>query len=374
MRLISSQSLKDTKPAQSPEPTDFESFVARALEQKQNEENNPTVQVESWVNPDPLAITDVVPSKHPITAIINRRRGIASTKRNVISNMRWVCAHLKGVQVTSLTWEDVLSYPWHHIDADSAAAYYRFVTTHYQHVNSSHGRIVMLRVIIGACYRAKLISVARRDEVLDELPTTSRGISKMPKVRLSELQLVSLMGECAKGEKYEAGLISSIVALFSTTGIRISELVALELSDWDQVSQTIRLRMTKNGREHVVPVVTGVTAYLDYWLELRGTTEGPLFTHVGKPALTRLSTEDVRKLLDKRVASAGIIRMKPHDFRRTVASQLLRKHDIALVSRLLNHTTIAATLVYDLASEEEQRAAVTGLNLPSFNRIEKALP
>lgn len=374
MHLISNQNLKETKDAQSPEPTDFESFVARAVEQKQREGNNPTVQVESWVNPDPLAIMDVIPSKHPITVVINRRRGNAQTKKIIFSNMRWVCAHLKGVKPTSLIWEDVMSYPWHHIDVDTAAAYYRSVTAHYQHVNSSHCRIVMLRVIVGTCYRAKLISVTRRDEVLDELPTTSRGISKMPKVRLSESQLTSLLGECAKGEKYEAGLISSIVALFSTTGIRISELVALDLSDWDQVGQTIRLRMTKNGREHVVPVVTGVTEYLDYWVGLRGADDGPLFTQIGNPALIRLSTDSVRNLLEKRVVAAGIIRMKPHDFRRTVASQLLRKHDIALVSRLLNHTTIAATLVYDLASDEEQRAAVTGLSLPSFNRIETELP
>lgn len=374
MRLISSQSLKERKAAQSPGPTDFESFVARAVEQKQNEENNPTVQVESWVNPDPLAILDVIPSKHPITAVIRRRRGNSITQKNRFYNIRWVCAFLQNVKSESLTWEEVMAFPWHQIDADTAATFYRGVTAHYQHVNSSHSRITMLRVIIGTCYRARLISASRRDEVLDELPTTSKGISKMPKVRLSESQLVSLMSECSKGERNEAALISSIVALFSTTGIRISELVALDLSDWDQVSQTLRLRMTKNGREHVVPVVTGMTEYLDYWVGLRGPDEGPLFTHIGKPTLARLSTEDVRKLLEKRVVAAGIIRMKPHDFRRTVASQLLRKYDIALVSRLLNHTTIAATLVYDLASDEEQRAAVTGLSLPCFNRIGKELP
>lgn len=366
MQLVSNQGIEEVELVDSKSQTKYEQFIARTAEKKLQDGKNPTVRSSSWADPDPLAISQVAASKHPLTALINRRKGNAVTVHQRRIEIRGVCARLQGVETTSLTWEDAMRYPWHLVDADMAASYYQFIFSIYSHKPSAYPRISLLRAIIDTCFRAKLISVARRDEVLDELLTKSDLSTKGVKVRLTDSQLESLMKACSTGNEKEAALISSIVALFSTTGLRGCELVALDLADWDRGNKTMCLRITKNGRPHTIPVVDGVTEYLEHWLEFRGNEEGALFTQNKFPSPRRLSTACVRNRLDNRAREAGIARLKPHDFRRTVASQLLRKVDIALVSRLLNHTSTASTLIYDMVTEDEQRAAVTGLHLPSF--------
>jgi integrase len=61
---------------------------------------------------------------------------------------------------------------------------------------------------------------------------------------------------------------------------------------------------------------------------------------------------------------AGIGHVQTHDFRRTVATSLLRKHDAAIVAKLLGHSSLAATLTYDLSGQDEQRWAISTLPLP----------
>lgn len=366
MHIVSNQEIEELEFVDARQSTKHGQFIARATQKKMLSGNVIDVESETWANPDPLAISQVTPGKHPVTALINRRRGNANTVRIRICSIRWVCAHIQGKDTDSVSFDDAMKYPWHLVDSEMAADYYKMLSAHYPHKLSAYSRITLLRAIVDNCWRAKLISTTRRDEIFDELPANTMGQSKGVKVRLTELQLVSLMEACATGDEKEAAWISAMVALFTTTGLRVSELVAIDLADWDRTNKTIRLRMTKNGRDHTIPVVDGVIDYLEHWLTFRGCEAGPLFTKTRGPVLRRVGTYTVRQRLDERAAEAGIARLKPHDFRRTVASQLLRKHDPALVSRLLNHTSIAATLVYDMVTEDEQRNAVAGLSLPCF--------
>ena len=125
------------------------------------------------------------------------------------------------------------------------------------------------------------------------------------------------------------------------------------------------LRATKNGSDHTVYIHPVTKTYLEAWLAVRGGGPGALFSWPNRNQGRPVTTGGARYWVNQRRVQAGVARFGTHDFRRTVASTLLRTHDVALVGRLLNHRKPASTLIYDLASEEEQRSAIDSLGLIS---------
>ena len=144
-RIVSEQRTEDLELLDSKQPTKHEQFLARALDNKLQIGSSTTDQLSSWANPDPLAISQVASPKHPLKAIISRRGGNAETVRERISDIRWVCARIQGVETKSVSWENALVYPWHLVDAEMAAAFYRFLVAHYSHKPSAFPRISLLR-------------------------------------------------------------------------------------------------------------------------------------------------------------------------------------------------------------------------------------
>lgn len=163
---------------------------------------------------------------------------------------------------------------------------------------------------------------------------------------------------------------SLIVSLLYTSGMRVGELCKLELRDYDPDQATLRLRETKNGRDHVVFLHPMVLPYLDRWLAVRGEDPGALVTSLTLKGTAPLCNFAVLNLLRRRAADADVARMTPHDFRRTFATTLLREHDPSLVGKLMNHNKLTSTLIYDLAGDDEQRAAVGRLVLPVLDEGE----
>ena len=161
---------------------------------------------------------------------------------------------------------------------------------------------------------------------------------------------------------------AAMIAVFATTGMRVSELTKLELNDWDRINQELTLRQTKNGSDRTVPVDARVSKYLDAWQAVRGTDPGPLFTRSEgrKGHFPTLSTHAIRERLKMLTNRAEVGTVHTHDFRRTVATTLLRSHDALLTARLLGHTSLAATMTYDLSGIDEQRSAINSLPLPDL--------
>jgi len=157
----------------------------------------------------------------------------------------------------------------------------------------------------------------------------------------------------------------AIVALLRTSGMRSCELVSLELKDWDREKDTLTLRDTKNGSTHTVFLHPEAKTYLSAWVRVRGDRDGALFTNLNAVEPAGISTFSLRYMVRTRAEAAGIRKFGIHDFRRTFATELLRTHDHSLVSKLLNHRKLSSTLIYDLAEDDLQRAAVAGIALPS---------
>lgn len=344
----------------------MQDFLRRAARRRAEQEADPQRFTGSWVDPDPRAITALPESRHPITMFM---RELAQTSTGIAkrkTTLRHVLAQLRGDGRADVTWEDVMTYPWHQVTPDMAEAFRSAIYRRYSNRHTRHMYVQALRSIIDRCLRAKLMSLEAAAMVREKLPTKGvRGRAKHAR-RITPEELAALLAACAEGEPFMAARDGAMFAVFATTGIRVSELTRLELADWDLANEVLVLRETKNGRDHEVPVDPRVRCYLESWLSERGTAPGPLFTRTkGRFGLRAyMSTHAVRERLKLLAKRAGIGKVCTHDFRRTVATTLLRTHDAFIVSRLLGHSSLAATMIYDLSGQEEQRAAVGTLPLP----------
>jgi integrase/recombinase XerC/integrase/recombinase XerD len=138
-----------------------------------------------------------------------------------------------------------------------------------------------------------------------------------------------------------------ILELLFSTGIRIGELVALNVSDVDM--QTLQIRITGRTRDRIVTisadaVVNAMRQYLEMRAE-RNLDTAALF--VGRSG-TRLTIYSIENIFKKHVRLADIKRhITPHSLRHTMAAILVSSGtDIREVQEILGHASILSTQVY----------------------------
>ncbi len=165
----------------------------------------------------------------------------------------------------------------------------------------------------------------------------------------------------------------ALIAVLYGTGLRRSELVALDVDDWDP--STDGLRVTgKGSKERLVYLLGDFRAALEDWLDRRGRGPGPLFLPAGKTGRLlerRMADGTVAAVLRHRSALAGTdTAPTPHDFRRTFIGDLLdRGADLVTVSKLVGHAQVGTTARYDRRDEAAKRHAAGLLVLPSSDAV-----
>lgn len=143
----------------------------------------------------------------------------------------------------------------------------------------------------------------------------------------------------------------AILEMLYSTGMRVSELVALDVTDIDLTANTVRVQ-GKGKKQRVVPVGPGAARAVVHYLDLRRTQAQP-----GKAAVSalfinkhghRLSTRSVRRKLDKYLLEAGLdLSVSPHTLRHSFATHMLsRGADLRSVQQLLGHQSLSTTQIY----------------------------
>ncbi|MDE2455798.1 MAG: tyrosine recombinase XerC [Burkholderiales bacterium] len=182
-----------------------------------------------------------------------------------------------------------------------------------------------------------------------------RSPKPLPKA-LSVEQAVALAAhEPEAGDALLAARDHAIVELLYGSGLRVAELVGLDLAASPQAAGWIDLAdatahvLGKGSKRRSVPVGTHALQALRGWIEVRGQLAA-----IDEPALFvsrrggRLSPSQLRKRLDALAQQAGLpTHVHPHMLRHSYASHLLQSSgDLRAVQELLGHASISTTQIY----------------------------
>jgi len=137
--------------------------------------------------------------------------------------------------------------------------------------------------------------------------------------------------------------------LFYSSGLRLSELSALNLTDIDLTGQSLLVRSGKGGKSRVLPVGSKAVAAIETWLQQRSQQ-----TTISEPALfvssrgTRLGQRSIELRLKQWCIKKGVAEsVHPHMLRHSFASHLLEaSQDLRAVQELLGHSNISTTQIY----------------------------
>ena len=138
----------------------------------------------------------------------------------------------------------------------------------------------------------------------------------------------------------------AILELLYSSGLRVSELVGLNLNQLDSDLGIARV-MGKGRKERIVPVGVKAIEALKAYLEERGVSRGddPIFINSFGG---RLTTRSVGRLVKKYTRHSGIVRkVSPHSLRHTFATHLLDAGaDIREIQEMLGHSSLSTTQRY----------------------------
>ena len=152
----------------------------------------------------------------------------------------------------------------------------------------------------------------------------------------------------------------ALVEFLYSTGVRVSELVALNVGDIEMGRQEL-IVYGKGSKERKTYLTDSAKFYLRRYLQTRTAEEGindrPLFVTLDKPH-DRLTVAGVQYMLRQLGRRAGVENVHPHRFRRTIATDLLnRGMPIEQVKEFLGHEKLDTTMIYCTVKEDSVRAS-----------------
>jgi integrase/recombinase XerC len=148
---------------------------------------------------------------------------------------------------------------------------------------------------------------------------------------------------------------AAMLELFYSSGLRLSELVALDVADVDVYVESVRV-LGKGHKERVVPVGDLALQAIQKYRQDAGVHTGPLFI---SKLRKRLSARSVWLVLKKYLKNTSIqLPVSPHKLRHSFATHLLENGaDLRSVQTLLGHANLSTTQIYTHVTVERLKKA-----------------
>lgn len=198
-----------------------------------------------------------------------------------------------------------------------------------------------------------------REEVLEGNPIAAVSTPKQEKrlPRFLYPKEIELLLEAPDISRPSGLRDKAILEVLYATGIRVSELVSLNLSNLDTQSGSIKV-LGKGGKERIIPMGTKACTAMDKYLQVRrkalkkdnGTETAVFLNKFGQ----RLTARSVRNIINKYVQQVALNqKVSPHTLRHTFATHLLNGGaDLRSVQELLGHVKLSTTQVYTHVTKE----------------------
>ena len=238
------------------------------------------------------------------------------------------------------------------LDRVAVKAYLAFLNERYA-PSSAKRKVASLRALLNYLEEEGLIASS---------PMTGMKVSIQEPRRLP--RTVPMADLCAIYD-FDDGSVAArdeaILEMFIATGMRVSELCALDVIDCDLQSRSVRI-FGKGSKERVVqlesePAIRALKRYLserEASCGKAGSEPSALFVN---KHCSRMSDRAVREVVSRRAREVDAsVAVTPHMLRHSFASLLLEDDvDIRYIQRLLGHSSIKTTEIYTYVSEAKQR-------------------
>lgn len=190
-----------------------------------------------------------------------------------------------------------------------------------------------------------------------DIPKLEKSLPKF----LTVSQVETLLGKPAKSTRQKQAPVwmafrdEAIFELFYSSGLRLSELVRLEVKDLDPISETVRI-LGKGAKERICPVGRPALEAISRYRQKASVHAGPLFI---SKLRRRLSARSIWLAMKKYLREAGLpADLSPHKLRHSFATHLLDSGaDLRSVQSLLGHASLSTTQIYTHVTAERMKRA-----------------
>jgi len=189
---------------------------------------------------------------------------------------------------------------------------------------------------------------------LDSNPVTPVRTPKQDKKlpRFLEYEEVKRLLETPPVDNWLGARDRAILETLYSTGIRVSELVGLNMEDIDFLGEVAHIR-GKGKKERIAPISSSALQTIQHYMEYRNKRAQSNANFDSKVLFVnkhgrRLSTRSVRRKMDKYLKMAGLDpAISPHTLRHSFATHMLNNGaDLRSVQELLGHQSLSTTQIY----------------------------
>lgn len=247
----------------------------------------------------------------------------------------------RAVAVLEREFDDVKS--WQNVGLEQMRAIQRDFNFNSENIKQSNNSVAHDLYALSSFFKYLI----KQGELLDN----PCSLIKAPKVKrllpkILTLNEIDVLLDYKPNDLYEVR-DSAIAELLFSSGLRVSELVGLDLTDLNYETKEI-LVLGKGNKYRIVPVGQNALDKISNYMKVREEfkpSENALFLNkYGK----RLTTRAVEQNLDKLSVKAGVqTHLNPHKLRHSFATELLQGGaDLRSVQEMLGHASLAATQIY----------------------------
>jgi len=317
------------------------------------------------VNQSPLSLSSLpiltisVPEGSVNPALVYLSQLSASSRRTMLGALNAIATLVSAGKL------DAINFPWSELRYQHTQAIY--VQLSERHASSTANKMMAaLSRVLEEAWKLGLMTAEDYHRAIAIERKTGQRLLTGRALSIGEVQ--ALFNVCAQDKSVKGSRDAALIAVLYSAGLRRSEVVALDLSDWEETDNCLIVRSGKGDKDRTNYLDDGAASALTDWLRWRGEESGALFYPTRKGSRIekrRMTDQAVLDILQQRGLDAKLASFSPHDFRRTFASNMIDAGvDIVTVQNLMGHASPVTTARYDRRGEEAKRKAASLLHTP----------